>query len=658
MRLLSLSIIIAVSFFSVNSYAQMTNIGSFGSAKSYGSTISGNGVVIGINRYSGSSDFTTAILYNNGSTTEVPALGGTYSLINGISNDGSVAVGYASNGSGKNLAIKYTTSAGSQSIGTLSGGDESWAMGVSDDGSIIVGFANDASSGLRAFKYTSLGGMVDIGSLQGNATDASTSYAVSGDGNVIVGDSGTSISTSHAFKYTDSGGMVDLGTFGGATSNARATSYDGSVTVGYSYYFGDSIVHAFKHTDAGGLDDLGTLGGTKSFAMDVSSDGSIAVGYSTDSSGNNKAFKHNDVDGMESLGTLGGDNSYAYSVSDDGSIIVGSSETSSGGVDTFIYKITEVTTSTTSKMVNLDKTVETLYENNNQLNSIFNIKNSLIKSTLKQDCTVFGKNNICVGLGLRYSNVDNHNASDQATNLVLAYKINDNLRVGTIIDQTLEDSMPSEFKTTNFMPTIGVFGDYNSKKDQSGINFRIAATFDDVKTTINRKKYQYTEAGSGSSNISSYGLLAELSYKAKISEKLSIKPSLGIRKTKVSREGYQEYSNIDFPIRYESVTQEMTTGVMGLKANYLVNTRLSVNLGLEYEDNFERRMDSYVGSVEGIGSFNMNPYNVRKNTISIDGGVGYKVGLNKKIVSTVSYGQQAFNDANNTTIYLNYLMGF
>jgi len=79
---------------------------------------------------------------------------------------------------------------------------------------------------------------------------------------------------------------------------------------------------------------------------------------------------------------------------------------------------------------------------------------------------------------------------------------------------------------------------------------------------------------------------------------------------------------------------------------------------VEFEDNFERRMDGYVGSVEGIGSFNMNAYNVRKNTVFAYGGVGYKVGKNKSIESSVSYGQQAFNNANNTTIYLGYHIGF
>lgn len=645
-----LKYVITITFLTIsNAYCQMTDLGTFGTDNAYASSISGDGSIIAINRFNGTSDYIEAIIYDNGSTTSVPTLGGSYTLINDLSIDGSIGVGYSENGSGNNIAVKYTSSSGLESLGTLSGGNSSFATAVSDDGSVIAGIASDASSNQRAFKYTASGGMVDIGSLNGNATDESSAYGISGDGNIIVGQSGTSASTARAFKYSDSGGMVDLGTFGGTTSTARGTSHDGSITVGYAYYSGDNIVHAFKHSESTGLVSLGTLGGNRSFAYDVSSDGSITVGYSRDSSGNEIAFKHTENDGMVSLGTLGGDNSTAYDISDDGSIIVGSSETSSGNDHAFLYR---------NSIVDLDQTVLSIYENSDQLNSIFNIKNSLINSTLQQDCNIFGKNNICYGLGIRYSGVDNHNASDNAAILKLAYKISNNLRIGSIIDQTFADSMPSQFKTTNFMPTIGIFANLNSKKDQSGINLRLSATYDNVKTRISRNNYQYTEAGVGTSNISSLGLLAQASYNIKLNNKLNLIPAIGIRRTSIQRDGYQEYDNIDFPIIYDAVKQKMTTAILSLNTNYQINNKLLTKVGFDFEDNFDRRVDGYVGTVESIGSFSTNPNNIRKNQIGVNCGLEYKISELSKISSDIRYAQQSFNNANNTTIYFNYIKGF
>jgi probable HAF family extracellular repeat protein len=117
-----------------------------------------------------------------------------------------------------------------------------------------------------------------------------------------------------AFRWTASGGMVDLGSLPGFGDGyvtgdcAYGVSADGSVIVGYSFYydeFDSTHLEAFRWTAAGGMVGLGYLhgGDSSSGAECVSPDGSIIVG----SSGNDTArewFLWTQSLGMRSLNSL------------------------------------------------------------------------------------------------------------------------------------------------------------------------------------------------------------------------------------------------------------------------------------------------------------------------------------------------------------------
>lgn len=239
-----------------------------------------------------------------------------------MSSDGSVVAGTASlPGVLENRAFRWTSSGGTESLGTL-GGEFSYASGVSADGSVVVGSATTAGNAAeRAFRWTRGGGMVDLGTLGGTDSDA---YAVNADGSVVVGYADTTGDVARrAFRWT-SGGMVDLGTLGGTESYARGVNADGSVIVGAADIAGDAAMRAFRWTSGSGMADLGTLGGTESSATGVSADGAVVVGNS-DIAGDaaRHAFRWTAGGGMENIGTLGVQ-SFAYGVSADGAVIVGS----------------------------------------------------------------------------------------------------------------------------------------------------------------------------------------------------------------------------------------------------------------------------------------------------------------------------------------------
>ncbi len=215
-------------------------------------------------------------------------------------------------------AFLWSDALGKQDLGGLTPTSPSFGRGVSDDGSVVVGYSLDAASWWRAFRWTASGGMQDLGSL-GNAN--SEAYAVSADGSAIVGQTQNLAGRERAFRWTAQAGMEQLGPLGaGAFDAAYGVSADGSVVVGVSNN------RAFRWTVAGSMQDLGTLGGDYSRANGVSYDGSVVVGTSRNVSGEERAFRWTAAGGMQDLGALGINGSYAHGVSPEGDVVVGWSD--------------------------------------------------------------------------------------------------------------------------------------------------------------------------------------------------------------------------------------------------------------------------------------------------------------------------------------------
>ncbi|MDO9011309.1 MAG: autotransporter domain-containing protein [Gallionella sp.] len=250
-------------------------------------------------------------------------LGGTSARANGISADGSTAVG--SNTPGVSTVAYRWSNGVLTSLGTLVGGTTSMATATSGNGNIVVGRA-DIPGKTQAFRWSG-GVMTGLGFLPGDSY--STAQGVSGNGSVVVGYSGIPIGLMQAFRWTG-GVMTGLGVLPGyARSFAYAVSADGSVVVGLSN--SPIATQAFRWTQATGMTGLGFIpGGLYSSAYGISADGTTVVG----DGGNGVSTEAFRWKGgiMTGLGFLPGDAaSRANAASFDGSVIVGSSSVTLGG---------------------------------------------------------------------------------------------------------------------------------------------------------------------------------------------------------------------------------------------------------------------------------------------------------------------------------------
>jgi probable HAF family extracellular repeat protein len=256
----------------------------------------------------------------------------------GVSDDGSVVVGFSESATGLQ-AFRWTESDGMVGLGELPGGlSQSRAADISGDGLVIVGDSR-SSSGREAYRWTESEGMVGLGDLPGGPFQ-SGAYGVNSNGSVIVGTANLPAGT-EAFRWTEQTGMVALGDLpGGAHSGlATAVTDDGAVVVGRasSANSGAGRYEAFRWTQGTGLVALGDLpgGDFDGHAWGISADGSVIVGFSSSTasgSGSYEVFRWTQATGMVGLGDLPGGAyfSEAFGISADGSVIVGKSETALG----------------------------------------------------------------------------------------------------------------------------------------------------------------------------------------------------------------------------------------------------------------------------------------------------------------------------------------
>lgn len=253
--------------------------------------------------------------------------GGLSSEASGISADGTVVVGSATDATGNPFAFRWTRGGGMQNLGTLPGQAYSNARAVSGNGEVVTGFSPITANGgtvYHAIRWTKTTGIVDLGAL--TSIGGSDGFCASACGTAIAGYCTTLEGSPGVMLWTSTGGMVSLGawTSGGANPWASGISGNGSTVVGYRG-------GAFRWTATEGMVNLGTLpGGQSSTAWGVSYDGTTIAGESGSSAGL-RAFRWTNSTGMVSLGKLpGGTFSQARAISGDGTTIVGFANSASG----------------------------------------------------------------------------------------------------------------------------------------------------------------------------------------------------------------------------------------------------------------------------------------------------------------------------------------
>ena len=401
------------------------------------------------------------------------------------------------------------------------------------------------------------------------------------------------------------------------------------------------------------MTDLGTLGGTNSIAYSVSADGSVIVGESK-ITGNSAthAFKYSGTT-MTDLGTLGGTNSYAKGVSADGKVIVGYSDvTGDTAQHAFVYGAWA-----NGGLVDVNNTYSALATNSYQLNSLLNAQNTALVVNLNSDCTVYGANNVCVGVSGRYTNVSSPTSTQTAGNIQIGYRFAPSLRAGVFLDQGISNTTPNNYTVKNSQPLAGLFAVYAPSGTNLGVQVKASAAYSSNGVNITRTTLSNTEAGQGTSTMTTQGAQLESAYGFAVCNSWVASPLAGIRTTSVVRNGYTETAGATFPITYNSVTQSATTAYAGAKVMGYVTPKVSVGAGAGVEQDLSSNISNYSGSIYYLGAFSLTAPSIQKTRPFVSANADYWVEKNQRVSLSAYYNQQSLNTSNGITTMLTYTIG-
>lgn len=307
------------------------------------------------------------------------------------------------------------------------------------------------------------------------------------------------------------------------------------------------------------------------------------------------------------------------------------------------------------------ETQASMASNDYGLRGVFNLQSSIINNGLNYDCTTYDAKGICLSAGGRYTSTDNPSNNTSGALLIASYRATDKLRIGAYLDQNLSTENKTGVRLSNNNPMGGVFGVWNQNKDGTGYEVRLATGYSDKDTTVTRSVIGTSEAGSGNTSLQSQAYSASLSRGFQISNSSWIaSPYLGIRYTKIKRDGYTEAltADVSSPLTYANLTQETTSALAGIRLTGRVGEKTGLMATFGMENDINRNSGDYAASgLDGLMpvTFNNNVKHVRPVASA---NISYAIDKRQTVVAQVSYRQEAFQSSGSAIGMVTYQVGF
>lgn len=300
-----------------------------------------------------------------------------------------------------------------------------------------------------------------------------------------------------------------------------------------------------------------------------------------------------------------------------------------------------------------------LNQTTNALQNAFTLQNTVLVNGFTYDCPVFDKNNVCVSVGARTTAVNTDSVNSTGGLLIGAYRMNNQVRMGAYIDQNISTNSTGIVKVANASPMVGVFGVWNERQDGTGTEVKVSAGYGQKNTTMTRPVVDGTEAGSGSSTLTSQGVQAIGKYGFAVADKTIVSPYAGLRYTQNNMGGYTEGSSasVTAPLTYSAVNTNATTFVAGLGANYKVmpDVTLLASAGLENDLTTSNGTYSATG-LYGLNSISFNSSPVRTRATA-SAGAYYDLAKNQRVSLNYIFRQEPFQGVNTNAAFLTYAIG-
>ena len=310
--------------------------------------------------------------------------------------------------------------------------------------------------------------------------------------------------------------------------------------------------------------------------------------------------------------------------------------------------------------ISLASTQQSLANSSNALKGVFNLQSSVINNSLSYDCSLFDTHGLCLSTGGRYSNTNTPTADNTGALVIGGYRINDNVRAGLYLDQGISSSMPSGINLKHRKPLFGAFAVWQFRQDGLGSQIKVAAGYNDADMAITRQDLGTSEAGSGSTNLTSRAVSAVTSYGIEIQPSWIALPYIGIRYTDVKAGGYKEASSsaVTAPLSYSTLRQSTTSLLTGIRWFGKLSDRVNLIGSVGVEQDVSNNKSSLTAT--GLDGLTSIVFNTKINKTRAEARVGTSVSIDKRqqLDFTVIYREEAFRHSSSTSAYGTYTIGF
>lgn len=300
-----------------------------------------------------------------------------------------------------------------------------------------------------------------------------------------------------------------------------------------------------------------------------------------------------------------------------------------------------------------------LLQTTHKLRNVFNA--SAIASNFANmntyECNLFNTNGVCVSVGGRYTSVNSPNSETTNGVLVLGYKATQNIRIGAFVDESVSNNTPTGIQLNNRLPLMGMFGVWNQNKDGMGWQVKLANAYQSKGVDITRDVAGGSEAGRGSTTLTTESYVGELSYAFNYGTSTLLRPYLAVRYTNIQQDGYTE-TGVSTPLTFTALKDRSTSALLGVKVNYLLAPKMNLTGSLGIEQDLEHKVDNLAASgIAGLTSESFdNSINRTRPVASV--GAYYEVAKGQRLTAEIYYQELAFQRTGSTTAYINYMVGF
>ena len=293
------------------------------------------------------------------------------------------------------------------------------------------------------------------------------------------------------------------------------------------------------------------------------------------------------------------------------------------------------------------------------LKGVINYQNSSLNSSLNYDCYFFGKSNSCISGGVRNGSTKDNET--QSIAIIAATKINDQVRVGGYIDGAVNKNYNSNMKLNSNSPMFGVFARFNQHDPHFGLRGGVSAGYVDQDLKSTRVATGTSEPGTGTSNLITKGIQAELQYGIDAASFLTISPYLGYRNTQTTRSKYTEETSttVTTPLTYNKIKQNEETAFVGIELKshfHTTDTFATLNLGYEHAAKFS--IDNLLTTgISGTSDINLGS-NIDKTRPVLMASLNQDLGSSGRLSLNFDRRQQVYSPTNSTNVALQYMVGF